>query len=137
MIQWNKLDASLQMCDNCNQIKNNMLKPTLFKFVSYCHNLIKVKHCFFWSIYSRIQSEYGKIRTRKNSVFGHFSHSESCTLLSSLRNIDHKLLDNTDYSMSKILLFGNSAFGTNDNAKVINLTIIYVLSTKRLDGPLL
>ena len=24
----------------------------------------------------RIQSEYGKIRTRKNSVFGHISHSE-------------------------------------------------------------
>ena len=25
-------------------------------------------------IYSVIQSEYRKIRTRKNSVFGHFSH---------------------------------------------------------------
>ena len=25
----------------------------------------------------RIQSEYEKIRTRKNSVFGHFSHSDS------------------------------------------------------------
>ena len=24
----------------------------------------------------RIQSEYGKIRTRKNAVFGQFSHSE-------------------------------------------------------------
>ena len=24
----------------------------------------------------RIQSEYGKIRTTKNSVFGHYSHSE-------------------------------------------------------------
>ena len=40
---------------------------------------------FFWSVFSRIQTEYGeiliqfqfwKIRTRKNSVFGHFSHSE-------------------------------------------------------------
>ena len=26
------------------------------------------------SVFSRIHSEYGKIRTRKNSVFGHFSH---------------------------------------------------------------
>ena len=25
----------------------------------------------------RIKSEYGKIRTRRNSVFGHFSHSEN------------------------------------------------------------
>ena len=28
---------------------------------------------FFWSVFSCIQSEYRKIRTRKNSVFGHFS----------------------------------------------------------------
>ena len=29
---------------------------------------------FFWPVFSRIQSECGKIRTRKTSVFGHFSH---------------------------------------------------------------
>ena len=31
--------------------------------------------CFFWSVYSRIQSECGKIQTRKNSVFEYFSRS--------------------------------------------------------------
>ena len=33
---------------------------------------------FFWSAFSRIhpiQSKYGKTRTRKNSVFGNFSHN--------------------------------------------------------------
>ena len=30
---------------------------------------------FFLSVFSCIQSEYRKIRTKKNSVFGHFSHS--------------------------------------------------------------
>ena len=30
---------------------------------------------FFWSIFFCIQSEYRKIRTRKNFVFGHFSRS--------------------------------------------------------------
>ena len=30
---------------------------------------------FFWSVFSRIWTEYGRIRTRKNSVFGHFSRS--------------------------------------------------------------
>ena len=29
---------------------------------------------FFWSVFSRIWAEYGKIRTRK-TVFGHFSHT--------------------------------------------------------------
>ena len=30
---------------------------------------------YFWSIFSCIQSEYREIRTRNNSVFGHFSRS--------------------------------------------------------------
>ena len=30
---------------------------------------------FFWSIFSSIRTEYRKIRTRKNSVFGHYSRS--------------------------------------------------------------
>ena len=30
---------------------------------------------FFWSLFSCIMSKYGKIRTRKNSVFEEFSHS--------------------------------------------------------------
>ena len=36
---------------------------------------------FFWSLFSRIwigiQSKYRKVRTRNNSVFGHFSRSDS------------------------------------------------------------
>ena len=32
---------------------------------------------FFWSVFSCIQSKYRKIRTRKNSVFEHFSRSSS------------------------------------------------------------
>ena len=31
---------------------------------------------FFWSVFPCIQSEYRKIRTIKNSIFGHFSRSE-------------------------------------------------------------
>ena len=63
--------------------------------------------------------------------------NECCTFLNSLSKIDHKLLDSTDTSLTQILLFGNSSFTTNDNTKIINLTIDFVLSTKRFDGPLL
>ena len=31
---------------------------------------------FPWSLLSRIRTEYGKIRTRENTVFGHFSQYE-------------------------------------------------------------
>ena len=61
----------------------------------------------------------------------------SRTLLSSLVNIDHKLLDNTNFSLSQILLFGNTTFNAKENTKIINLTIDFVLSTKRFDEPLL
>ena len=36
----------------------------------------KVSKCRVFSVKLRIQSEYRKIRARKNSVFGHFSRSE-------------------------------------------------------------
>ena len=42
----------------------------------HCVKSVQIRS-FFRSAFSRIQSEYGKIRTRKNSVFGHFSHSAS------------------------------------------------------------
>ena len=45
---------------------------------------------FFWSVFSRIrteygeilciQSEYGKIRIRKNAVFGHFSRNVKASI---------------------------------------------------------
>ena len=57
--------------------KSNMLMLGVI-FVIFC-----LLHCvksvqiwsFFWSLFSCIQAEYRKIWTRKNTVFGHFSHS--------------------------------------------------------------
>ena len=44
-------------------------------------NILNVKsvqiRSFFWVVFSRIQSQCRKIRTRKHSVFGHFSRSVS------------------------------------------------------------
>ena len=36
---------------------------------------------FFWSVFSYIWTKYRKIRTRKNSVFGHFSRIEYSQVL--------------------------------------------------------
>ena len=72
------------------------------------------------------------------------THSCTVTLIINkvklrLRKIDHKLLDSAKPSLTQTLLFGNSAFATiiNCSTKIINLTIDFVLSTKRFDGPLL
>ena len=50
---------------------------------------------FLWSI---IQSKYGKIRTRKNSISGHFSHSDSSTLGDNLI-----LIHQVDYMFSAFI----------------------------------
>ena len=65
-----------------------------------CLKIIQIRS-FFWSLFSRIQTEYGeilrisgiqfecgKIQIRKNSVFGHFSRSVCFKLLcTSLLNL--------------------------------------------------
>ena len=41
----------------------------------HCLKSVRIRS-FSWSVFSCIQSKYRKIRTRKSSVFGHFSRSE-------------------------------------------------------------
>ena len=76
---------------------------------------MQLKHCvksvqiqsFFWSVFFCIRTEYRKIWTRKNSVFGHFSCSE--ILEKSLKHppislkINHNNLENTTYSLTRIM----------------------------------
>ena len=42
---------------------------------THCVKNVQIRSIFY-SVFSRIQSEYGKIRTRKNSAFGHLSHND-------------------------------------------------------------
>ena len=49
----------------------------------HCMKSVQIR-IYFWSVFPYIQSEYSKIRTRNNSVFGHFlrgvSYKRSCSL---------------------------------------------------------
>ena len=78
---------------------------------------IRLVHCvknvqirsFFWSIFSRIRTEYGETRsispysvrmrqkrTRKNSAFGHFPHSGNCRSLKKILEISQDLFELKD-----------------------------------------
>ena len=46
----------------------------IFIWRVHCVKIVQIRS-YFWSVFSCIQSEYRKIRTRNNSVFGHFSLS--------------------------------------------------------------
>ena len=66
--------------------KRTIKKQTVFKSYWKIHANVykKLLHCvksvqilsFLCSVFSRFQSKYGKMRNRKNSVFGHFSCSD-------------------------------------------------------------
>ena len=157
IIELNKLDPSLRRCDSYNVFKSNILKfiqPSSNSFF-HCHNPIGIKYI------TRIRLGLSHLREHKfkhsfqdtlnpicncgNDVESaiHFClHCRLCsnerrTLLNSLVNIDHTLLDNTDFSLTQILLFGITTFNAIVNTKIINLTNEFVLSTKRFDEPLL
>ena len=48
--------------------------------------------------------------------------NERRTLPKSLVNIDHTLLDITNFALTQILLFGNTIFNAKENTKIIKST---------------
>ena len=130
------------------------MRPSSNSFFN-CHNPIGIKYI------TRIRLRFSHLREHKfkhsfqdtlnpicncgndvESAIQFFLHcplysKERRTLLNSLVNIDHTLLGNTDFSPAQILLFGNTTFNAIENTKIINLTIDFVLSTKRFDELLL
>ena len=61
--------------------------------------------------------------------------NERYTLLSTLSSIDCTMLKNTDFVLTQTLLLGNLSFNSNKNLEILNATIGYILSTKRLMKP--
>ena len=59
--------------------KNSRKKHTFYQFLfcywtRHCVKSVQIRS-YFWSVFSCIRTEYRKMRTRNNSVFGHFSCS--------------------------------------------------------------
>ena len=58
------------------------------------------------------------------------------SLLSTIRNIDCKLLEISDSSLTQTLLYGNPSFNVITNSLILNATIDFILSTKRFEEAL-
>ena len=58
------------------------------------------------------------------------------TLLCTIRSLDGKLLDYTDYVLTQTFLFGNTSQTSTNNFKIINASIEYILLSKSFDEPL-
>ena len=63
-------------------------------------------------------------------------NDERHTLLSTVKNIDCRLLDVTETVLMKTPLFGNCSIDTHTNTQILNASIKYILTTKRFDESL-
>ena len=62
--------------------------------------------------------------------------SDRYSLLSTIRNIECKILENADSSLILALLYGNKSLDSNTSSLILNVTIGFVMSSKRFKDAL-
>ena len=67
---------------------------------------------------------------------GPIFHDKRHNLLSTLNNIDSKILYTIDSYLAQTLLVGCTSFDSETNTRVLNATIGYILSTERFEETL-
>ena len=58
-------------------------------------------------------------------------------LLSKVSEIISDLITRNDLALIETLLFGNNSFSQYDNSRILDATIAFIVTSKRLDDPLL
>ena len=59
------------------------------------------------------------------------------TLLNKIKSINSSILEFSDAVVTKIFLFGDNTLSDFSNTLILNLTIDYIISTKRFDVSIL
>ena len=125
-------DETRHMANNKSEIRRHYL---------YIGKSVQI-HSFFWSIFSCIRTEYGdflpiqsecrKVRTRKNSVLGHFSYSVQHDY-NVLVSVSNSLIAVLKYSKQKYHLeFSNKLKNSSMLTKHIRLCSKNLLTTKKV-----
>ena len=156
IIEWNNLDPNLRNSDTYGTFKNTILKfirPSL-NSVFECHNpqgikfltrlLLglshlrehKFKHSFQDSLNPLCKCGAEVESTSHFLLHCPIHNNDRSSLLSTIRNIDCKLLEITDSSLTQTLLYGNPSFDIITNSLILNATIDFILSTKRFEETL-
>ena len=156
IIEWSNLDPNLRNSKSISVFKEkilNFIQPSPISLF-YCHNPKGIKlitrlrlglshlkqHKFKHSFQDTINPlcNCGQYTDSATHFFLHcpFYVNERRTLLSTIRSLDSKLLDCTDYVLTQMLLFGNTSQNSSNNFKIIIESIDYILSSKRFDEPL-
>ena len=154
IIEWNKLDPTFRNAESFDIFKSNILKfirPTRRSFFN-CYNHKGIR------LMTRLHPGLSHLREHKfnhnfqncinplcscsmdiESTSHFFLHcpDKRITLLSTLNQIDCKLIETNESSLVEALLFGNSLFDLKKNSLIFNASIDYILSTERFEEALL
>ena len=143
IIEWNNLDPNLRNSKSISAFKEkilNFIRPSPNSFFD-CHNpkgikLItrlrlglshlrehKFKHTFQDTINPLCNCSQDIESSTHFFLHCPFFINERRTLLSTVRTLDSKLLDCTDYDLTQTLLFGNTSQISSNNFKIINASI--------------
>ena len=156
ILEWNKLGPGLRKAESLSLFKTNILKfiqpspnsvynchnPKGLKFITRLRLGLshlrehKSKHSFQDTINPLCSCRLDIESTEHFLLHCPQFVNERRTLLSTIGNINYKLLENTDSNLTQMLLLGNTSFDITDNTKILNATIHFILLTKRLDEPL-
>ena len=156
IIEWNSLYPNLRNSVTYETFKNSIVKfirpspNSIFK----CHNqqgikfLItlrlglshlrehKFKHSFQDSLNPLCKCGAEVESTTHFLLHCPIYNNDRSSLLSTIRNIDCKLLEITDSSLTHTLLCGNPSFDIITSSLILNATIDFILSTKRFQEAL-
>ena len=155
--EWNNLDPHIKKSKSISIFKSNILKFIRRKpnNVCYCHNFKEIR------LLTRLCLDLSHLREHK---FKHsFQHclnplcfcvngietsthyllhcptdaKERMNLLNKIKSIICRILEFRDAFVTKILLFGDNTLSDSCNTLILNSTIDYIISTKRLDDSIL
>ena len=156
IIEWNNLDPKVRNSDTYGTFKNTILKflRTSPNSVFKCHNpqgikfltrlrpglshlqVHKLKHSFQESLNPLCKCGFDVESTSHFLLHCPISNNEGSSLLSTIGNIDCKLLENTDSSLTQTRKYGNPSLDINTNLLILNSAIDFILSTKRFEEAL-
>ena len=154
IIKSNNLDPHLRNSDTYGSSKNAIQKRSSPNSVFECHNLQKIKfltrlhlglihlreHKFkhiFQDSLNPLWMWVAEVESTSHFLL-HFPTYDNdwSSLLTTISNIDCKLLEITDSSLTQMLLYGNPSFDIITNSLILNATIDFILSTKRFEEAL-
>ena len=152
ILQWNNLDLNIRIISSLNIFRNNILKfiassvnsvfnshnPKAIEFITSLRLVQshlpeqKFKHSF-QDLLKLISNCRLDIESSLLHLLDYPTYNmERLTLLSTLKNIDNKLLDLTKQVLTKTLHFGSNSFNINTNANILNVTVNLVYLLKDL-----